>query len=1045
MKLCRAVIVYLISVLLLSVACAVWGSTSYQDDLGACLSKPDGSRVTLPCEEIYKVGKSGRSFAIKEMCETKPSTPRLAVISTKPLPVSPYWSCDVTGTLATCSSTDTSSGIQRVILVSPENVIIYCGRSGRPILFPPIKGLGIEWPYKRSLADLAGNFIAQALKVSAMDISYPPMPDGLGSSSSVTLVYCETIAEAKAQSDGTAVELQCRPVDSINSGFFTLGEDGSPDTLKTYYTGTLTTNHRVLRVTGIIQSEGTDKVLDVDSGPNYDPEVYIGNVNLILSGTITWAKTFADGTTLPTEIRTHSLEGKVVTQVPRSSYFYVQEPDRSNAIRVYSSEFVEVGDVVDIDGTINPIISYDSEYNEIITGERAIYATSVSVLLNKASVKPFGMNQRALKCGALNCYSPGISGGTGPNIIGQPIKIWGKITSKDTDWISYSSMVYLDDGSALMDGSTNSSTNEENVGVRVNYGDYTLNVGDYCVITGTLSTWSPDGVNFEPMVVVEGKQSIIPPTPSAPAGLTSASGNAVVYLSWNSAIGTGYNIYRSQGGSYNLLGSTLNTTYTDSTVQNGITYTYYVTVKGTTGESGASNVTTATPTTIAPTVTINQFEVNSNGLLTVSYSTTNGTGGTTPTSVQIWIDDDFIWDMPLAEGTTFKYDTTQLLNESHILELRVVAFDAAQELYSYFGVARQTFNTDNFIYNCQIPSIASTHTPITASFKEVCNWTVTFGSTGHIISGSGTSMSCSFDSSIVADRTSCLITITANTSGAGGMSAMSVYQVGGHIYTWYGNPLNTGTYAVTWVKDVVEPSLEPWWQQSAQYTISKLQSNSRYGYMPNPDFRRQMVDAADALYMRNNVLDLPLEEFPPEVYVFYGHGGGGGNYGWPEQDGIVSGRAGTSINFNWYGFIAFYDVIQPLRKFYNVGSAIGNVIHYDTGSTYPGRLHIAYLSRRFKFTQLSGCMTADSNFCLAFGTPRKRYPGNGSAFLGFVSYQYADTLDYFNTKFWNYMSQGKVVGMAAKWAAEDTLNEHSGDNHWRVDYRLYGDSRLRLW
>ena len=47
---------------------------------------------------------------------------------------------------------------------------------------------------------------------------------------------CETIADAKAVSDGTAVELRCKPIASIDSGFFIMGEDGSSDTLKVYFT-----------------------------------------------------------------------------------------------------------------------------------------------------------------------------------------------------------------------------------------------------------------------------------------------------------------------------------------------------------------------------------------------------------------------------------------------------------------------------------------------------------------------------------------------------------------------------------------------------------------------------------------------------------------------------------------------------------------------------------------------------------------------------------------------------------------------------------------
>lgn len=103
MKLYSREVLCLFLVVLLSASGIAWGSVRFQDDIGACLSQPDGSRVTLPSEEIYKVGRSGRSFAIKEFCEPQPSCPRLAVVSTRPLSVSPYWTCDLTGVLSSFS------------------------------------------------------------------------------------------------------------------------------------------------------------------------------------------------------------------------------------------------------------------------------------------------------------------------------------------------------------------------------------------------------------------------------------------------------------------------------------------------------------------------------------------------------------------------------------------------------------------------------------------------------------------------------------------------------------------------------------------------------------------------------------------------------------------------------------------------------------------------------------------------------------------------------------------------------------------------------
>lgn len=55
--------------------------------IGACITQPDGARVSLPCEQVIWQGRSGKSFAIKESFERESPRPRLVVVSTKPLPV----------------------------------------------------------------------------------------------------------------------------------------------------------------------------------------------------------------------------------------------------------------------------------------------------------------------------------------------------------------------------------------------------------------------------------------------------------------------------------------------------------------------------------------------------------------------------------------------------------------------------------------------------------------------------------------------------------------------------------------------------------------------------------------------------------------------------------------------------------------------------------------------------------------------------------------------------------------------------------------------
>ncbi len=182
MKLYPRVVLFLLLVVLLSASGVAWCSASVPDDIGACLNQPDGSRVTLPSEQVIWRGRSGKSFAIKEWTEKQPplSKPRLVVVSTKPLPVEEYWTVDVTGVLSTLPGTskDGSAIRQRVLIVTPDSVSVYCDSKGRPFLFPGLKGTGIEWANKRTLIELAGESTVQSASMSTMDAgTLPPMED----------------------------------------------------------------------------------------------------------------------------------------------------------------------------------------------------------------------------------------------------------------------------------------------------------------------------------------------------------------------------------------------------------------------------------------------------------------------------------------------------------------------------------------------------------------------------------------------------------------------------------------------------------------------------------------------------------------------------------------------------------------------------------------------------------------------------------------------------------------------------------------------------
>ncbi len=106
--------------------------------------------------------------------------------------------------------------------------------------------------------------------------------------------------------------------------------------------------------------------------------------------------------------------------------FYIEEPDRSSGLRILSSQAVNPGDVVTVDGPL----SLDG-------GEVAIQASSVSDSSGSAANIPgaLGMPNRSLGggnyyyCTGSNSYGQqGITGASGLNNIGLLISTWGRVT-----------------------------------------------------------------------------------------------------------------------------------------------------------------------------------------------------------------------------------------------------------------------------------------------------------------------------------------------------------------------------------------------------------------------------------------------------------------------------------------------------------------------------------------------------------------------------------------------------------------------------------------
>lgn len=446
----RTMLVGFLMIVLLGVPLVTQAAIS-QDDLGISLTQPDGSRISISGIEIAWAGRSNRSFGIKESGERllPKEQPRLVAVSSRPLPVSSLWSCDVSGVLSTYSGISRRDGkpvTQRVLIVSPEDVSVYCSSKGRPILFAP--GLDTDWPYKRTLADLASEQAESSGSVMAMDeLPLPPMPDSPYSSDAV---YCETIADAKAQYSSTArnlVELHCRPFSNATSTQFDLGQDSPTDSITAYYSGSSSISGRINKIVGTIQKDEQTGAywLEVDSGPNWQEGDDIGGVNAIPEGpTIVYARTLQQGATA-------TLTGKVVT-ANRTDFpdaLYVQETDRSAGIRVlYSGTYYpNRSDLVSVTGTIG--LGDD--------GEREIDAGTTGVTYEDEGEAPgtFGMTNRNLGGNEFNALTPGVNNpaGSGTGLYNKSllVKSWGKVTAVDAT----NKFFYIDDGTGFADGSGN--------------------------------------------------------------------------------------------------------------------------------------------------------------------------------------------------------------------------------------------------------------------------------------------------------------------------------------------------------------------------------------------------------------------------------------------------------------------------------------------------------------------------------------------------------------------------------------------------------------
>ncbi|MDO8587468.1 MAG: hypothetical protein Q7T82_10545, partial [Armatimonadota bacterium] len=230
--------------------------------------------------------------------------------------------------------------------------------------------------------------------------------------------------------------------------------------------------------TGLYLADNQTLYIQVQAGTGHDTwglSRASNGIKVAPGVTIPAAKALDDGGTADTK----AIRGDVVSAV-FPGFFYIQDSGH-RAIRILSSASVAAGDEVDVCGVMK-----GSE------AERYVDATGCGIIkttpgpgLPGAVVLP----NASLGGAALNSYTPGVTGGMGPNNIGLYVTAYGAVTQRQTTDPKY---CYIDDGSGLKDGTTTGGA--ENVGIRVIADPASYPEGCYVAVEGISSCFDSGGL-----------------------------------------------------------------------------------------------------------------------------------------------------------------------------------------------------------------------------------------------------------------------------------------------------------------------------------------------------------------------------------------------------------------------------------------------------------------------------------------------------------------------------------------------------------------------
>lgn len=176
-----------------------------------------------------------------------------------------------------------------------------------------------------------------------------------------------------------------------------------------------------------------------------------------------------------------ALRDRIVTAVVGGA-FWLEESDRTAAIKVISNAAVTAGNTVTVAGIL-----------EMSGTQRAMFADIVENYGGSGPIPaPLAMSQRSLGGGPFNAATPGVTGGVGLYNIGLLVRCSGAVTYSDTSNPA-DCFFYLDDGSGL--------ASDGHAGVLVRCGSVTPPTSGAVSVTGLIGSESADGRTVPVLII----------------------------------------------------------------------------------------------------------------------------------------------------------------------------------------------------------------------------------------------------------------------------------------------------------------------------------------------------------------------------------------------------------------------------------------------------------------------------------------------------------------------------------------------------------------